>query len=303
MRQVTCLFLVGCLVAPTPGRAETADGCILPASGSEVPVSYHIWYVGGQFASGAGREPFCDTVGTVESNLAATGLHFRFTPGSPYLCDDLPHTVIANGGQVSDINKFSRNLLKPSMTWEKLHAFVQEGMSNGNQHFLEDRVNVYVVEPSVVDEDFRGVHLRDIKSADYKGNLIFVPSDVSPGTLAHEFGHAFSLNHVNFWAYKGALSEIPVTGTGKPEEHVEFCSEYDYWDGRCDYSRDNFMWAGGGGRSQLSAGQAARAVCNDWSAVNVNGDRAGQTFNCPDWAVTDVEKAKAGTYEACPPLP
>ena len=80
-------------------------------------------------------------------------------------------------------------------------------------------------------------------------NVIVIGTTANNQTLAHEFGHSFSLNHTN-------------TAAGFPS--------------------DNVMIGGGSNRTHFSVGQAFRMNVNAGSALNTNGVRVGITRNCPD---------------------
>jgi hypothetical protein len=80
-------------------------------------------------------------------------------------------------------------------------------------------------------------------------NIIFVGTIANNQTLAHEFGHAFSLDHTN---------------------------------GLAGFSAFNLMIGGGTNRNNITEGQDFRMNLNPTSVLNTNGVRTGPTRACPD---------------------
>ncbi len=80
-------------------------------------------------------------------------------------------------------------------------------------------------------------------------NTIIIGSGADNESLAHEIGHAFTLDHTN------TVAGIPST---------------------------NLMITGGTGRNSITKGQAFRCNLNPSSTMNTNGTRTGITRNCPD---------------------
>ncbi len=80
-------------------------------------------------------------------------------------------------------------------------------------------------------------------------NISVVGQNANNQSLAHEFGHAFSLGHTN------TVAAIPAT---------------------------NVMQGGGAGRNKFTEGQCFRVNVNPTSQVNVNGVGTGPTRTCAD---------------------
>jgi hypothetical protein len=91
-------------------------------------------------------------------------------------------------------------------------------------------------------------------------NVIFIGTTAEPETLAHEFGHSFSLDHTN---------RLPG-----------FCN-------------NNIMRGGGSGRTHFSLGQSFRMNVNGKSALNVNGVRNGVVRDCADLTTSNICPALA----------
>ncbi len=108
----------------------------------------------------------------------------------------------------------------------------------GSPYFTANRLNVYYVNSA-----FTGVNCGANR------NIQYVGTTANNQTLAHEFGHSFTLGHTN------GLAGFPAT---------------------------NVMIGGGAGRTHFSEGQAFRVNVNTNSTLNTNGVRAGPTRNCPD---------------------
>lgn len=146
--------------------------------------------------------------------------------------------------------------------------------------FDDQLLNVYYVPaPDVV-----GYHVRQQDGT--SEGLIFIGGGARVDSLSHEFAHAFSLEHVNFWD-----AEQPQN---------EYCVEHEYWDNRCDFTDDNVMWTSNlknqdalEPRRTIHGGQHVRMFCNGTSALVSNGDhKPNPVTHCPDWSVEG----------ACPPL-
>jgi len=80
-------------------------------------------------------------------------------------------------------------------------------------------------------------------------NISVVGTGARPASLAHEFGHAYTLGHTN------TIGSIPTS---------------------------NVMHGGGTGRTEFTEGQCFRINANAGSVLNGNGVRSGPTRNCPD---------------------
>ena len=116
--------------------------------------------------------------------------------------------------------------------------------------FTPGRINVYFV-----DQAFTGLRCPAT-------SVIFVGTVAQKETLAHEFGHAFSLLHTN---------EVDYDGDGTP-----------------DFPSTNLMIGQGSGRTTFTEGQCFRMTLNPSSMLNVNGVRtAGPVRPCPDSEISD----------------
>lgn len=80
-------------------------------------------------------------------------------------------------------------------------------------------------------------------------NISVVGTLANNQSLAHEFGHAYTLGHTN------AIASIPAT---------------------------NVMFGGGAGRTDFTEGQCFRTNVNPTSKLNLNGVRSGPVRTCPD---------------------
>lgn len=80
-------------------------------------------------------------------------------------------------------------------------------------------------------------------------NISVVGQNANNQSLAHEFGHAFTVGHTN------TVAAIPAT---------------------------NVMQGGGAGRNKFTEGQCFRINANGTSQLNVNGVRTGPTRTCAD---------------------
>jgi hypothetical protein len=86
--------------------------------------------------------------------------------------------------------------------------------------------------------------------------VVFVGTGANPASLAHEFGHAFSL--------------FGNTTTGG------------HTNGMAGFGNNNIMWGGGPGtRDHFSVGQAFRFNINNTSSLNTTGVRTDLTRDCP----------------------
>jgi len=115
------------------------------------------------------------------------------------------------------------------------------GAIAGSAFFTPNRLNVYYV-----DSAFTGVNCTGNR------NIIFVGTTANNQTLAHEFGHSFSLSPANSGGHTNGLPGFDGT---------------------------NIMQGGGAGRTHFSEGQAFRMNVNVTSTINVNGVRTGPVRN------------------------
>ncbi len=184
------------------------------------------------------------------------------------------------------IREVVRAIIDPSGDGDQALAALK---SNGNLY--DPRVlNVYYVHPDTADEpdkddqDFllylTGIHIRNEQRKSEK--MIFVGEGARPDTVVHEFAHAFSAGHVNFWDYDG----------------VEWCTKYlpynntlnGLMDMKCDFKRANYMWAGSlEDRVQLGDPQKERMRRNEHSVIYEFSPH-DDSFKCPDHNSNPVDK-------------
>ena len=119
------------------------------------------------------------------------------------------------------------------------------GLIQPSAFFTPNRLNVYYVNSA-----FTGVNCTGANP-----NIQFVGTTANNQTLAHEFGHSFSL--------------VPIAGG--------------HTNGLAGFDTTNIMQGGGAGRTHFSEGQAFRMNLNNTSTINVNGVRTGPVRN-PDCA-------------------
>jgi hypothetical protein len=120
--------------------------------------------------------------------------------------------------------------------------------------YRPNQLNVYYIQnPSVT---WRGLNCWGDEP-----NITFINTNPAQETLAHEFGHSFSLDHPNDWS-------PPIPG----------------------FAWNNIMWSGRIGRTDFTLGQAFRMNMNVTSKLNVNGVRTGPVRNppCPDPTVSSL---------------
>lgn len=138
---------------------------------------------------------------------------------------------------------------------------------------VEEILAALQISPAYVPGEFN-VYYLDLGIFSFTGancstdrNVIFVSSAASETTLAHEFGHAFSMH-----------------GDESTGGHTN---------GHAGFGEENLMWVNGGSaRTQVSLGQAFRMSLDSASLLNVNGVRSGPTRSCP----------LLSSGPACPPL-
>ncbi|HEX7175578.1 MAG TPA: hypothetical protein VF240_10000 [Pyrinomonadaceae bacterium] len=138
------------------------------------------------------------------------------------------------------------------------------GQIKASSFYRPNQLNVYYVDNGPT-QSWRGKTCwqADPTSASHEPNIIFIDRRSRQETLAHEFGHSFSLDH--------------------PDE-----------DGIMGINMHNLMWSGGSMRTIISLGQAFRMNVNVTSMLNVNGVRTGFT--------RDPSCADTTTNPRCPHL-
>lgn len=205
----------------------------------------------------------------------AAGVQIDFSSAVQGQCALYQHIT----GNLADyINRSAVDLLYGPQKSLVVEDFKTKMKSEGL--FDEQRINIYYVPAS----DVVGYHVR--RQDGTSEGLIFIGGGARVDSLSHEFAHAFSLEHVNFWD-----AEQPQN---------EYCVEHEYWDNRCDFTDDNVMWTSNlknqddlEPRRRIHEGQHVRMFCNATSALVSNGDHQPDVeMHCPDWSVEG----------ACPPL-
>lgn len=116
--------------------------------------------------------------------------------------------------------------------------------------FTPNRLNVYYINGA-----FTGGNCVAFR------NLIFIGTTANNQSLAHEFGHAFSLSPSDSGGHTNGLAGFDGT---------------------------NIMQGGGVGRTHFSEGQAFRINVNNNSMLNVNGVRTGTTRACPPLTTSNI---------------
>lgn len=159
---------------------------------------------------------------------------------------------------------------------ENAELYTPEVLNLYYVHFDDDYV-------AVMQDDFistlTGFHIRadDGKS----DRMIFVSDASHADTLAHEFGHALSAAHVNFWDFDGkewCAKYLPDPDTTVAEDAMDDMS--------CEFSRRNYMWAGSDmDRQQLGEPQKQRMMYNIKSVIKEFSDAgAANELDCPDFS-------------------
>jgi predicted acetyltransferase len=159
---------------------------------------------------------------------------------------------------IETVRDVVRALYDPSGDVESAIASLQ-----GNSDlFTASVLNVYYVhiEDDVVDyaSAFTGAHLRDENGNSAK--MIFISDGAKSDTVAHEFAHAFSAGHVNFWDRDGeeyCIKFLPHPGTDAPQINMV-----------CEFESTNYMWAASkSDRQTLRDSQKERMLRNEHSII------------------------------------
>lgn len=115
-----------------------------------------------------------------------------------------------------------------------------------NAGYKPKALNIYYV--TLVDSDAEG--LARAVWCDAVPDVIAIGVSSVDETLAHELGHAFTLDHINNWA----SPDCDSTGTNP--------------NALCLFDEGNLMYGGGRGRQYLTEGQVFRVFFNYNSALN-----------------------------------
>lgn len=143
-------------------------------------------------------------------------------------------------------------------------------------HFDDDYV--FNMEDEYI-SNITGVHIRNDDGR--SDRMIFVSDASHADTLAHEFGHAMSAAHVNFWDFDGkewCAKYLPDPDTTVAEDAME--------DMACEFSRRNYMWAKSSmDRQQLGDPQKLRMIYNDKSLITeFSNPGDANKLDCPDFS-------------------
>ena len=161
------------------------------------------------------------------------------------------------------IRKLARALIHPDGKAKKKIDFLK----NNSAMYDPEVLNVYFVHFEDVDIladnddvpfEVRGMHIRNEEGESEM--MIFYGDAAFPQTLAHEFGHALSAGHVNFWDVAGqewCTKYLPHPGTDNPMINME-----------CEFTYANYMWAGSKEeRKTLGEPQKERMMRNRRSVI------------------------------------
>lgn len=162
-------------------------------------------------------------------------------------------------------------------------------------------LNVYFVDdvdlgPTDLDVkvEVKGMHIRNDEGG--SENMIFYGDAALPGTLAHEFGHAFSGGHVNFLDIDGnewCTKYLPYPGTSNPMINME-----------CEFDQHNYMWGGSEvERDVLGDPQKERMLRNEWSIISqFSPPPDARKLACSDYNSGPGKDGVFNTEDDCPRL-
>jgi hypothetical protein len=184
-------------------------------------------------------------------------------------------------GDVETVRDVVRALFDPTgVAAEAIDALT------GNQNLFNETVlNVYYVHSDAAASqsgvDFlsalTGVHIRDEDGDSAK--MIFIGDGAKSDTVAHEFAHAFSAGHLNFWDFDGkeyCIKFLPHPTTSTPAVNME-----------CEFTNANYMWAASqADRAELIDAQKQRMMHNEHSIIYEYSPSATPT-ECPDFRSED----------------
>jgi hypothetical protein len=172
-----------------------------------------------------------------------------------------------------------------------------QALKSNNDLYDEKVLNVYYVDPdpaalSGPGFDYisilTGVHLRDKDGNSEK--IIFISDSARSDTVAHEFAHAFSSGHINFWEADGdewCIKFLPHPGTDMPSVNME-----------CEFTHANYMWAASAeDRQDLIDAQKERMMRNEHSVI-FNYSPPQDKLNCPDFSADPHDETPED--DACP---
>ena len=147
--------------------------------------------------------------------------------------------IIRSDGRPEDANKFFS---------DKAFKCVDHTELIKKVGYNPKAINVYYV--TLVDAEQEGQGLGRAVWCDASPDIIAIGVTAVDETLAHELGHAFTLDHINDWASPGC------DNTGSDSNRP------------CLFDEGNLMYKGGRARQYLTEGQVFRVFFNDDSALN-----------------------------------
>lgn len=209
---------------------------------------------------------------------------------------------ISNSDEQEAIRDVVRNVLAPDGQADQPIATLK----NNGELYHERKLNVYFVhfEPPANNEatnEVRGLHIRNEVGDSEK--MIFYDEHATPTTLAHEFAHAFSAGHVNFWNAQGTewcVKYLPDNMNERvPAADAHMLEKIDM---KCEFSRENYMWAGSDlDRKELGDSQAERMRRNTHSVIN-DFSPPPNPFDCPDLRTFEGDQHFVSEDKDCPRL-
>ena len=159
-----------------------------------------------------------------------------------------------------------------------------------NPALYKDRaLNIYFVtydhaEFQLYDEDaapfeIKGMHLRDEDGETEK--MIFYGLDATPTTLSHEFGHAFSNGHVNFFDLDGTEWCAKFLPHNKASEELGVPPKVDMV---CEFDRLNYMWAGSTADRQALGDPQKERMRRNMKSIMYQFQEDPNPLDCPDYS-------------------
>jgi hypothetical protein len=260
--------VLGFLVTIAAPLRSNANQCVLPAN--KVDVQYRSYSERAEFPttgllSLSARQLIDFHILLAQDIFVTAGLELEFVDSN------LLAPVLLSEHRADMIKDLLSGILGPDPE-NAVSDFKTTAQSEG--FYNPSKLNIYYIDVA----DLTGIHFRNREGMSH--NIIIMGLGFNDETLAHELGHAFSLNHTNFWTHDDPeLDQIP-NGI-----QVEYCVEYAYWNNVCDFNRGNLMWAAQEFRSELTAGQGVRIACNHTSSIVVNQDwNPPVIIDCPDFS-------------------
>lgn len=150
-------------------------------------------------------------------------------------------------------------------------------------------LNVYYVDDP---DDMTGLHVPNCN--DSSAGIIFIGPFAAPGTLAHEIGHALSLDHAGYWLrVSNCDGKLENECRSVTRDGVTRFYERRWWDynrdGLSDLGSLNLMFPYEEGiipRTELTEGQLIRTVINNSSFLSSSASGAIRR-DCKDRTISD----------------